>query len=173
MSARLWISFAALLVCTSGACGQQRLTAEIGDRVRKGVNRLTEDDVLKLVPGPFTIEMGETGDVDYVLTWEEVRRIRVVFSEGKVISVTASFSDAVASKSLSLANFKKITKGTALRDVETILGGADFTGDFSQRVSRDASGKSVFICEWTAGRIIRADIKGGKVSGSAFISAGE
>jgi outer membrane protein assembly factor BamE (lipoprotein component of BamABCDE complex) len=172
MVMRIWVGIAALLLHAAIAHGQQqRLTPEIVDRVREGVGRLTEDDVLKLVPGPVTIEMGgQDDDFDYILTWDDARLIRVEFRDGKVVSAKAAFSNLVASKTLTLPNFKKITKGMARPEVEKILGGPGFTGSFSERSTLDSTGKEVGVCDWMQGRRIFARIKGGRVTGAGSFS---
>jgi hypothetical protein len=147
------------------------LTPEIGARVREGVGRLTEEEVLKLVPWTVCINMGVPGDdFDYVMTWDEARRIRVEFCENKVVATTAAFSDGVTSKTLTLANFKKITKGMVLADVEKILEGPAFKGSYFKRFTLDASGKEVGVCEWIQGQRIFARIKGGRVTGAGYVT---
>jgi hypothetical protein len=171
MVVRICVGIAALLFNAGIACGQElRLTPEIADRVRKGVGHLTDEDVLKLVPGPVTIEMGNPiNNFDYVLNWDEARLIRVEFSEGKVVSAKCAFSDAVASKTLTLANFKRITRGMSRADVEKILGGSDYTGCFFSSGWLDAAGKEVSVCEWMQGQRIFARIKGGLVTGAGSV----
>lgn len=164
MCIRLWVSIAVLLVAVSSAHAEQGLTPDIVARVREGVGRLTEDELLKLVPGQVTIEMAEGGeDFDYVLNWYEARHIKVRLAEGKVVSATAIFSDNVTSKTLTLVNFKKIAKGMANADVKKILEGPGFVGATSQRGTLDADGKEVGVCEWMEGTRVFARIKDGQV----------
>jgi hypothetical protein len=140
------------------------LTSDIGARVRDGVGRLTEDELLKLVPGQVTIEMAEAGaDFDYVLNWYEARYVKVRLAGGKVVSATAVFSDEVTSKTLTLANFKKIAKGMTLADVKKILEGPGFVGSRSEGSTLDAAGEEVGVCEWMEGTRVFARIKDGQI----------
>jgi hypothetical protein len=80
---RLTISVAAILRCAGSAHSQHRLTSDLSGQIEKGIGRPTEDEVLKLVSEPVTVESDVGGiDADYVLIWEEVRRIRVAFLDG-------------------------------------------------------------------------------------------
>jgi hypothetical protein len=149
--------------------GQQRLTPEVYERVRKGVDRLTEDEVVKLVPGAFTVKMSKVGGDEYYLIWEEVRRIEVEFSDGKVVSATGTFSDAVASETLTLASFRKIAPRMAREEVRKLVEGSTRRGRFASRTTLDAEGKEIRVCEWTQGRKIRVQIRGGKLVGGAYM----
>ena len=91
MIMRMSTLFAVLLLSTSAANVQQRLTSELYKEIAKGRNTLTEAEVLKLVPSPATIKFSQDSrDEDYRLTWEEVCRIRVEFLNDKATTVTGT-----------------------------------------------------------------------------------
>ena len=170
MTTRLVTSLAAILLWTGAARAQHRLTSELADQIQKGIGRLTEVEVLRLVPGPVTVSFGgQALDSDYLLTWQEVRRIRVEFVEGKASATTGTFSDVVDSKTLTLENLKKIARGMKQEDVEKLLSGRG--GSFKGSSAKNSNGIDIEVCEWEEGREIRAYIKGGKVSGAGYLSS--
>ncbi len=174
MLVRLTATVLVILVGAGVTQGQGRLTPALGNQVVEGKDRLTDGDLLKLVPGPFTVETNPDGEL--VLTWEEVNRIHVEFSEGKVTSVSGTFSDAVASRTLTLANFKKVARGMSREEVGALLDrkpGA--RGQFSSHALPDEGEKrNRQVCEWAQGRRLRVHVKGGKLVGAAFTdSTGE
>ena len=160
--------FAVIFFGAGSVSGEQRLTSELYKQIENGI---TEDEVLKLVPGPVTADLDVgivDADADYVLIWEEVRRIRVEFLDGKVSTATGTFSDVVASKTLTLDSFKKIAKGMQRKDVEKLLSGAPW---YHRQASKDSQGRDMQVCKWEEGRVLRVYIKGGRVSGHAYREA--
>jgi hypothetical protein len=174
---RLVAGIVAIFLAAGVGQGQERITPEIGKQVQDGKGKLTEQEVLKLVPGPVTVERNTSGvEGDLVLSWEEVCRIRVEFTEGKVTSAIGTFANAVASRTLTLENFKKIAKGMSRGDVEKLLERRPGEkGSFSLKSLPDNSGRRTkAVCEWEQGRKIIAYIKDGKVVGSIYTdSTGE
>jgi hypothetical protein len=169
MTARIASSLVLILLLTGVAQGQQRLTSELAGRIEKGVNKLTEEEVLKLVPGPVTVTFGEDllGN-DCLLTWKEVREIRVEFLAEKASSTSGTFTDVIESKTLTLANLKKIANGMKQQEVLKLLDGS---GALRISAGKNFEGKDIQICEWEDGRVLQAFIKGGKVSGYRFVSS--
>jgi hypothetical protein len=169
MTARIVSSLALILLCTASAHAQERLTRGLADRIGKGIDKLTEEEALKLVPGAVTVSFGEEAlGNDCVLTWKEVRGIRVEFLGDKASAVSGTFSDLIESTTLTLANLKKIAKGMKQQDVEKLLEGS---GSFRGGAGKNFEGKDIRICEWEDGRVLQAFIKNGKVSGYRFVNS--
>ncbi len=169
MTSRIVSGLALILLWTGSAHGQHRLNKAIFEPISKGVDRLTEEEALKLVPGPVTVSFEREG-YDCVLRWEEVSRIRVEFLDGKTSTATGTFSDVVASKILTPANLKKIAKGMSQQDVEKLLA---VGGTSMGHLAKNFEGKDIQVSEWIQGRVITAFIKDGKVKGCAFIDSGQ
>jgi hypothetical protein len=165
---RLLAIIGVFLSC-SLASAQPKLTKELGEKVRTGAGTLTEQEVLKLVPGPVTvIRMSKGGlgsvDADWLMQWEESTKFEVVLIDGKVSQLTATFSDVAPSKVLTLEAFKRLKEGMSLGDVEKVVGKANSTSE-----TIDDMNSKTTRCVWSRGREIRAYIKDGKVNGGGFI----
>ena len=159
------VSILALVLALPFAAGAEpKLTKELGQQVRAGVGKLTEEDVLKLVPGPVQVRRSGDDGADWILTWEEVTSVEVVLTAGKVMSATAQFNDTVVSKNLTLDGFKQIMAGTTREEVEKAIGHPNSTSTF-----RDDMGDTRTKCRWSEGRRVLAFVKDGKVSGGGFL----
>jgi hypothetical protein len=148
--------------CAAGA--EPKLKKELGEQVRAGIGKLTEEEVLKLVPGPVRVRRSGDGEADWILTWEEVTSVEVVLTDGKVLSATAEFNDTFVSKTLTLNGFKQIMAGTTRAEVEKTLGHSNSTstsgGDMGDRRTK---------CRWSEGRRMFVYVKDGKVSSAGFL----
>lgn len=161
-----------LLLSSSLAFGQPRLTKDLGEKVRLGAGSLTEKEVLKLVPGPVSVNRVRKGglgglggvDADWILRWEEVTKFEIVLIDGKVERLSAVFSDVAPSKALNLEAFKRLKEGMSLGNLEKILGPANQRSE-----TIDDMNTKTTRCEWSRGREIRAYIKDGKVNGGGFV----
>jgi hypothetical protein len=150
----------------SPGLAQPKLTAELGEKVRSGIGTLTEQDVLKLVPGSVAISSNKGGfvDADLILTSEEATKFDVVLINGKVASISATFNYAVASKSLTFEKFKQIKEGMTQKEVEQVLGKPNGVTSTTDNMKAKMTN-----CGWFQGRKLVAYVKDGKVNGSAFI----
>jgi hypothetical protein len=156
-----------LVLAAAGAQGAEpRLTRELGAKVQAGVGKLTEEEVLKLVPGPVkVVAYAEVGGADRTLSWEEATSVEVMLIGGKVVSATAEFNDTAVSKTLTLDKFEQIKAGMTQAEVEKVLGEPNsFESNF-----KDDMNQPVTKCRWSQGRRIFAQVKDGKVSGGGFI----
>lgn len=165
---RLLAIIGVFLSC-SLASAQPKLTKELGEKVRTGAGKLTEQEVLKLVPGPLRVTRVSKGglggvDADWLLQWEEATKFEIVLIDGKLDQLIANFSDVALSKALTMEAFKRLKQGMSLGDVEQVLGAADFKSE-----TIDDMNTKTTRCVWSRGREIRAYIKDGKVNGGGFI----
>jgi hypothetical protein len=161
------VAIVVLVPAVAFAAGAEpRVTRELGEKVRAGIGKLTEDDVLRLVPGPVKVVAGpEAGEADRVLRWEEATSVEVVLIGGKVVSATADFNDTVVSKTLTLARFRQVKAGMTQAELEKVLGGPTS----SESNYKDDAGQPVTTWRWSQGRRVFASIKDGKVTGGGFI----
>jgi len=150
----------------SPGLAEPKLTKELGEKVRSGIDKLTAQDVLKLVPGSVAISSNKGGfvDADLILTWEEATKFDVVLINGKVASISATFNDAFASKSLTLEKFNQLKEGMTQDEVEQVLGKPNGVSSTTDNMKA-----TVTKCGWFQGRKLVAYVKDGKVNGSAFI----
>jgi hypothetical protein len=142
--------------------GEPRLTNEVVENVMNGRGKLSEQEVLKLVPGQFTVARTANRERDHTLTWEEVTFIEVVFINGKVAATKAQFCDTVVSMKLTLDKFKQIKPGMTQAEVEKSLD-----------QPTEVLGTSPKTCRWKAGRRLWADIKDGRLERAGFRSPGD
>jgi hypothetical protein len=157
------------IVFASPAFAQQqplRLTNDAFQKLKAGIGTMTADEALKLVPGPVFVRTDTTSTTtmdgkaaDYALLWEDARRIRVVFSKGKVKSVEGLFSDAAKSKTITPALCGQITVGMSKGDAEKLVNPS--RGKFGRHSQISSGGETVE--EWSQGKMIKALIKDGKV----------
>jgi hypothetical protein len=133
---------------------------------------LTEDDVLKLVKGAVSIERlgqgrAELVDADFMFTWEEATQFTVVLADGKAAKLSATFSDAYTSKTMTFLAFKRLAAGMSQEEIEQLLGRPT-------RVSSIVDDMNVTLttCIWWHGRRIEAYIKDGKVNGGGYSVSG-
>ena len=163
MLSRVAACFTVILLVANQAYGQFQITGEIAKKVGNGLGKMTEDEANKLLPWPATVSFSDTPDADYFLKWEEVRRIRVEFVENFVVTASGTFSDAVDSKTITLRNFKLITKGKRSEEVRKLM-----TDGFRMDQSKDSKGRDVQTLTWEKGRSLRVYIKDGKVVQGAY-----
>jgi hypothetical protein len=150
--------------CAQGA--EPKLTKELLEKIRAGADKLTEDDVLKLVPGP--VDVAAAGDpTEWRLIWEEAISINVLLIDGKVFSANAHFDDTVTSKTLTRDAFKRIKTGMKREEVEMSLGRPNSESSLVDNMRQLHTN-----CRWSQGRRLFVQIKDGKVIGCGFMEGG-
>jgi hypothetical protein len=156
-------SIALFLIATFSQGAEPKLTKEMGKKVVEGRGKLTEAEVLKMVPGTFKAER-TNGGTDLKLTWDEATSFRVDLVNGKVESITAEFNDTAVSKKLTIDKFKQIKIGMTQMELEQLLGGPNGSSSFvdEMKITRTK-------CSWSEGRRLFAFIKDGKVDGGGFV----
>ena len=122
-------------------------------KIKKGIGKLTERDVLGLLGAADRI-VNEKGEL--TLIWEETNYIHVELYRGVVESIHASFSRRLPSKAINRAAFDKLKTGMKEKEVEAIL------GKVSDRIPRDLDDVNVGRSWYDVNRI-KVDIKKGKV----------
>ncbi len=151
-------SILVLVLAVSGAqCAEPKLTKELGEKVRSGSGTLTEDEVIKLVPGPVKVALE---GADRTLSWEELTFIELSYVNGKFVSAKAEFNDTVDAKRVTIDKFKQIKIGMTSSEVNQVLGTENSLS--SRRDARTGEYHSTF--RWAEGRKIFCTIKDGKVS---------
>jgi hypothetical protein len=147
-------------------CAEPKLTKELSAKVKAGIGKLTEKDVLKLVPGSVKIELpslesrldNDSTPCEWILKWEEATSIQVSLIDGKVVSATFETNDTVVSKVLTLDNFKRIKTGMTQAELEKAL----------PSPSKKSSSGNKTNCRWSQGRRLAAYILDGYVIGYRF-----
>jgi hypothetical protein len=143
------------------------LTAELVERLKKGMDKLTEAEVLTLLGQPDSVQINTTPGVvaDIEKRWEDHAEITIDFkdiskTEGteKAVRILGRFTENFKQKAFNMENFRKLKPGMSLIDVFRIL------GTLGERVSLD-TGKGVMRCEWKQFRKVGVSFWKGKVSG--------
>ncbi len=146
-----------VLAVSCAQCAEPKLTKELGEKVRSGSGTLTEDEVIKLVPGPVKVALE---GADRTLSWEELTFIELSYVNDKVVSAKAEFNDTVDAKRVTIDKFKQIKIGMTPQEVDQVLGSPN-----SLSGTRDArTGETHSTSRWVEGRKIFCTIKDGKVS---------
>jgi hypothetical protein len=144
---------------------EPKLTKELWKKVQAGEGKLTEEEVLKLVPGTVKVTRGGNGEL--TLTWEEAAIIDVELVNGKVESTTAQFNDTVDSKRLTIEKYKAIKTGMTQQEINKVLGDPN-----SSESSANNMAQTQTSCRWSQGRRLFVYIKDGKVNGGGFVDGG-
>ena len=141
------------------AVAPSRITGENYSKLKDGMG---ESDVLDILGQPDRI--GEPGEPKS-LFWEDHNTIHVVFVDGKAFAFDAHFSERIKSRSISEANYQKLSRGMARADVDKVLAGCPGTRSWSVGNVEEA---------WyeNANRI-RVNFEGGKLTGRAHIRSVE
>lgn len=171
MRSVLTLLVAASLISLVQAQPRHRLTKELAEKVHTSDGKLTESDVLKLIPGPVPVSRPNrsafgTVNADLVLTWEEGNTAEVTLLDDKFRSFTATFSDVVPSKTLTLEKFKQLKEGMSPEEVNKILGGPSQRSDFL-----DDMGGKITTHRWSRGFRIVSYVKDGRVVGGGFLNS--
>ncbi len=171
---RLLALFAACLVAGT-SYGQPpggaapKLDRGLADKIAVGKGKLTDEDVIEMLPGSYRLEL--PGGVftrfkltipDAVLVCGEVTRFRVEYKDEKAEEVSAEFSPAVKSALLTLGNFKQIKKGMPVDEVDKLLGKPTWSATIAYEKH------SVRRSEWLRGREVVVLLKGGKVFTASY-----
>jgi len=143
------------------------LTAELVERLKKGMDKLTEAEVIALLGQPDSVQINTTPGVvaDIEMTWEDHAEITIDFKDvGKIagpekaVRIVGRFSENFKQKAFNMENFRKLKPGMSHIDVFKIL------GTLGERVSLD-TGKGVMRYEWKQFRKVGVSFWKGKVSG--------
>lgn len=158
-----------VLAAVGTAAGQQpdpaqpRVTKELGKAITDGMGKLTEAEVIKLLPCGYKVFPAGKAVADWKITCDEVTEFEVEFIDGKVYSASATFSPAAKTKRLTLENYRKLEEGVSKEDVEKLLGPPNST-----RQTTDSYKRKVTTCGWQQGHGVMVFVTGGKVSGGGF-----
>jgi hypothetical protein len=143
------------------------LTAELVERLKKGMDKLTEAEVIALLGQPDSVQINTTPGVvaDIEMTWEDHAEITIDFKDvGKIagpekaVRIVGRFSENFKQKAFNMENFRKLKPGMSHIDVFKIL------GTLGERVSLD-TGKGIMRYEWKQFRKVGVSFWKGKVSG--------
>jgi hypothetical protein len=143
------------------------LTAELVERLKKGMHKLTEAEVLAMLGHPDSVEIftdpGVVADIE--MRWEDHTEITIDFKiEGKsagmekAVRIVGRFSENLKEKSFNMENFRKLKPGMSHPEVGQILGG------LGQRNFPDP-GEGIWRWEWKSFRKVGVSFWNGKVSG--------
>jgi hypothetical protein len=143
------------------------LSRELVERLKKGMDKLTEAVVLAMLGPPDLVEIntepGVVADID--MRWEDYAEITIDFKiEGKsagmekAVRIVGRFSENLKQKSFNMENFRKLKPGMSHPEVGQILGG------LGQRNLSDP-GKDIWRWEWKTFRKVGVSFSNGKVSG--------
>jgi len=96
--------------------------AELVEKLRAGIFKLTEADVLKLLGRPSGLKRPGDAGSDLRMRWEHATAISAIFKEGKLSEVTGSFSEHLPVERITLDNFKRLRVGMTEAQVVEMLG---------------------------------------------------
>ena len=143
------------------------LSRELVERLKKGMDKLTEAEVLALLgpPDSVNINTNPSAVADIEMRWDDHAEITIDFKiEGKsagmekAVRIVGRFSENLKQKSFSMENFRKLKPGMSHPEVGQILGG------LGQRNLSDA-GKGIWRWEWKTFWKVGVSFSKGKVSG--------
>ena len=143
------------------------LTAELVERLKKGMDKLTEAEVLAMLGQPDSVQINTTPGVvaDIEMRWEDHAEITIDFKDvsktagtEKAVRILGRFSENFKQKAFNMENFRKLKPGMSHPEVGQIL------GTLGERVSLD-TGKGVMRYEWKQFRKVGVSFWKGKVSG--------
>lgn len=173
-STRMAVVLGIASVFTTNASAQDNKGfGEFCQKIKQGEGKMTDAELFKLMPRNLTMEIRDGSEADYVVAFEQVRRIHVEFVKGKVKSATGTFSDTIKSNALGPEKLKGITVGMKRAEVEKLILGAkaktqvSFGGTFEETHTQDGKQEKT-ICEWSQGRWLKVLVKDGKVFRADF-----
>jgi hypothetical protein len=143
------------------------LSHELVERLKKGMDKLTEAEVLALLgpPDSVNINTNPSAVADIEMRWDDHAEITIDFKiEGKsagmekAVRIVGRFSENFKQKSFNMENFRKLKPGMSHPEVAQIL------GTLGQRNSPDP-GEGIWRWEWKHFRKVGVSFWKGKVSG--------
>ena len=112
----------------SPAAKSQPLTvAELKEKLKAGIFKLTEGDVLKLLGRPAGLMRPGDAGSDLKMRWEYATHIHATFKDGKLSEVTGSFSEQLPVERITPENFKGLRVGMTEPQVVEMLGQSNST----------------------------------------------
>jgi len=142
------------------------------DWLSEGVNKHTEQDVVKKLGTPDRVELGPSplnGEERTYFIWEDRSRVEIDFSEkdGKAVAIRGTFSPHVKAKRITPENFRKLKLGMTEAEVGKILGGRAQVGTVvtvKKIAPETEKNRDISRVEWTVSRSLLAEFTKGKLS---------
>jgi hypothetical protein len=101
--------------------------AELNEKLKAGIFKLTEADVVKLLGRPAWMTRPGDADSELRMHWKYGTYIFATFKDGKLSEVTGSFSEQLPVERITLENFKRLRVGMTEPQVVEMLGQSNST----------------------------------------------
>jgi hypothetical protein len=102
--------------------GQPATVADWNAKLKAGVFKLTEADVVKLLGRPTAVKQPGDAGSPLQMEWEYATYIFATFKDGKLGEVTGAFSEHLPCEKVSLAHFKRLRLAMTEAEVVEVLG---------------------------------------------------
>jgi hypothetical protein len=114
----------ALAASAQGQAKDQALSLdEKYEKLKAGILKFKEADVVRLFGPPQTLKRPGPLQADLEMAWEYTTRITVTYKEGKVNSLTGTFSAHLAVERVTPDKFRRVRVGMTEAEVVDVLGG--------------------------------------------------
>ena len=115
---------------------QPLTVAELEQKLKVGVFKLTESDVIDLLGRPAAVKRPGDAGSDLQMRWEYGTFIFATFADGKLTELSGGFSESLPIDRVNLSNFKRLRVGMIEPQVVEILGKSNATAKVGSGVIR-------------------------------------
>ena len=115
---------------------QSLTVTELQQRLKDGIFKLTEPDVVLIAGPPGSYKRPGDAGSELKLQWEYATFIHAAFKDGKLVEVAGGFSEHLPVEHVTLANFKSLRVGTTEARAVEMLGEGHGTTKVGSTVTR-------------------------------------